>query len=164
MFHPELNLIANLTLWTADDARDGKFISLKNVHRAFICALVHQGADGTVQTLTLKQATGGAGTATGTAEKALLVDSPVYYNEATWESSNILTAGVATLGVHVCGVDQTRAKLIVFDIIPERDMDVANNFDCIGIDFSDLGALALGGAFAILIPARYSPLPTVFAD
>lgn len=164
MFHPEMNLIAKLAGFEMDGVRDGTYISLKNVHRAFICVIIHQGADATNHTLTIKQATGGAGTTTGTAEKALLVNSPVYYNKTTWASSNVLTAATATLGVVTVGVDQSVDKLIIFDIIPERDMDIDGGFDCIGIDFSDLGAANSGGAFAILIPNRYSPLPTVFSD
>jgi len=164
MFHPALNMIANLTTWEMDNTRDGKYISLKGVHRAFICVVVHQGADATNHTFTLKQATGGAGTATGTAEKALLVDSPVYFNKTTWASTNVLTAGTATLGAYAMGVDQSVDKLLIFDIIPERDMDIKNGFDCISIDFSDLGVANSGGAFAILIPSRYSPLASVYSD
>ena len=164
MFHPALNMIANLTTWEMDNTRDGKYISLKGVHRAFICVIIHQGADATNHTLTLKQATAGAGTATGTSEKALLVDSPVYFNKTTWATTNVLTAGTATLGVVTMGADISLDKIMIFDIIPERDMDVTNGFDCIGIDFSDLGAANSGGAFAILIPDRYSPLATVYSD
>ena len=164
MFHPALNMIANLTTWEMDNTRDGKYISLKGAHRAFICVIIHQGADATNHTLTLKQATAGAGTATGTSEKALLVDSPVYFNKTTWATTNVLTAGTATLGVVTMGADISLDKIMIFDIIPERDMDVTNGFDCIGIDFSDLGAANSGGAFAILIPDRYSPLATVYSD
>jgi len=164
MFHPALNMIANLTTWEMDNVRDGTYISLKGVHRAFICVIVHQGADATDHTFTLKQATGGAGTATGTAEKALLVNTPVYFNKTTWASSNVLTAATSTLGAYTIGADQSVDKILIFDIIPERDMDVTNGFDCIGINFSDLGAANSGGAFAILIPSRYSPLATVYSD
>ena len=164
MFHPALNMIANMTTWEMDNVRDGTYISLKGVHRAFICVIVHQGADATAHTFTLKQATGGAGTATGTSEKALLVDSPVYFNKTSWATTNVLTAGTATLGAYTIGADQSVDKLLIFDIIPERDMDVTNGFDCIGINFSDLGAANSGGAFAILIPSRYSPLATVYSD
>lgn len=164
MFHPSLNLIANLTTWEMDNTRDGTYISLKNVHRAFICVIIHQGADATNHTIALKQATAGAGTATGTSEKALLVDVPYYYNKTGWATSNLLTAAVATLGSISAGTDQSVDKLFVFDIIPERDLDVTNGFDCIGINFSDLGAANSGGAFAILIPDRIQSLPTVYAD
>lgn len=165
MFHPVLNLIAKLASFEMDGARDGTYISLKNVHRAFICVVIHQGADGTVHTLTLKQATGGAGTATGTGEKALAVAVPYYYAETAWASSNLLTKGASSVvGVITCSADQSVDKLYVIDIIPERDMDVANGFDCISLDFSDLGAANSGGAFAILVPSRYSPLPTVYSD
>jgi hypothetical protein len=147
-----------------DNTRDGTYISLKGVHRAFICVIVHQGADATNHTFTLKQATAGAGTATGTSEKALLVNTPVYFNKTTWATTNVLTAGTSTLGAYTIGADQSVDKLLIFDIIPERDMDVTNGFDCIGINFSDLGAANSGGAFAILIPDRYTPLATVYSD
>jgi len=163
-FHPEMNMIApQLAAFGLDAVRDGTYISLKNVQRAFIVCLVVQGADATQHTFTLKQATAGAGTATGTSEKALLVNSPVWYNQ-NCALSNLLTAGTATLGAYQLDAETSRTKILVFDIVPERDMDLANNFDTIGVDFSDLGAANLGGAFAFLIPARYSPLPTVYAD
>jgi hypothetical protein len=164
MFNPALNMIAKLASFEMDGTRDGTYISLKGVHRAFICVIVHQGADATNHTFTLKQATAGAGTTTGTSEKALLVNTPVYFNKTSWATTNVLTAGTSTLGAYTIGADQSVDKLLIFDIIPERDMDVANGFDCIGIDFTDLGAANSGGAFAILIPDRYSPLISVYSD
>ncbi len=162
--HPEMNFIApQLAAFGVDAVRDGTYISLKNVHRALIVIIVVQGADGTTHTFTLKQATAGAGTATGTSEKALLVNTPVWVNEDA-AASNLLTAGTSTLGAYTMTNAQSKTKILVFDILPDRDMDLANNFDCIGVDFSDLGASNLGGAFALLEPARYSPLPTVYAD
>jgi len=164
MFHPALNMIAQMCTFEMDGVRDGTYIALKNVHRCFLCVIIHQGADATVHTLTLKQATGGAGTATGTGEKAFAVAVPYYAAETLWASSTTLTAGATSaVGVLTCSADQSVDKLYVIDIVPERDMDVANSFDCVGIDFSDLGAANSGGAFAILIPDRYSPLPNVLA-
>jgi len=165
MFHPELNLIAKLASFEMDGTRDGTFISLKGVHRCFLCCIIHQGVDATVHTLTLKQATAGAGTTTGTGEKAFAVAVPYYYAELAWASSNLLTKGaLSAVGVLTCSADQSVDKLYVIDIVPERDMDVAGGFDCVGINFSDLGAANSGGSFAILIPDRYSPMATVYAD
>jgi len=161
-FSPELNSIAVLATFGTDNTRDGTYISLKNVHRAYICVVVGQGADATQHTLTLKQAVSGAGTATGGSEKALLVNGVTYVNE-NCDTSNLLTESTHALGVYQTDANVSRTKLVVFDIIPERDMDLANSFDCIGIDFSDLGAANTGGAFAILEP-RFGPLPTVYAD
>lgn len=160
-FHPELNAIAELVKFATDAVRDGIYISLKNVHRAFIVVFIGQLADATQHTLTLKQATAGAGTAIGTSEKALLVDSPIYINQ-NCGASNLVTAATATLGVYTTDINQTRSKIVIFEIVPERDMDLANSFDCIGIDMSDLG-VNTAGAFAILEP-RYGPLPTVYSD
>lgn len=167
MFHPELNQIAMLAAFGLDNTRDGIFINLKTVHRAFICVIVEQGADATQHTFTLKQATAGAGTATGTSEKALLVNTPVLKNENCFTGateSNLLTAVTSTLGAYQSDVNASRTKMFVFDVLPERDMDIANGFCCIGIDFTDLAAANNAGAFAILVPSRYSPLGNVFAD
>jgi hypothetical protein len=124
--------------------------------------IIHQGVDATVHTLTLKQATAGAGTATGTSEKAFAVAVPYYAAETLWASSTALTAGNSSaVGVITCSADQSVDKLYVIDIVPERDMDVAGGFDNVGIDFSNLGAANSGGAFAILFPSRYAPLPNV---
>jgi hypothetical protein len=165
MFHPELNLIANLTTWEMDNTRDGTYISLKGVHRAFICVIIHQGVDATVHTVTLKQATAGAGTATGTGEKAFAVAVPCYYNQTGWATSNLLTASTTSaVGVFTFGADQSVDKLLVIDIVPERDMDITNGFDCVSVNFSDLGAANSGGAFALLMPVRYAPMKTVYAD
>ena len=161
-FHPELNCIAQLATFGTDNTRDGTYISLKDVHRAWIVVIIGQGADATQHTLTLKQATAGAGTATGTSEKALLVNGITYYNE-NCAASNLLTEGTHTLGVYTTDVNQSRCKMVIFDTEPARDMDLANGFDCISIDFSDLGAANTGGAFAILEP-RFGPLPTVYSD
>jgi hypothetical protein len=163
MFHPELNLIANLGRFLVNEAKDSAYISLKNVHRAFLVVIITQGAVATQHTLTVKQATAGAGTTTGTSEKALLVNSPVYYNQ-NCALSNLLTLGTATLGVYTTDTEATRTKMVVFDIVPERDMDIANGFDCIGLNTSDFGASCTGGVFAILIPTRYAPMATVYAD
>lgn len=163
MFHPELNQIALLNRFLVNETKDGTYINLKHVHRAFIVVIITQGAVGTQHTLTLKQATAGAGTTTGTIEKALLVDSPVYYNQ-NCAASNLLTAGAATLGVYTTDVEQSRSKMVIFDIIPERDMDVAGGFDTLSINTSDYGASCTGGAFAILIPSRFEKLPTVYSD
>ena len=167
MFHPELNQIAMMFPFGLDNTRDGIYINLKTVHRCFIIVIVEQGADATQHTFTLKQATAGAGTATGTGEKALLVAGQAWANQDCFTGaveSNILAAVTPTLGAYQTDVNVSRTKLLVFDVLPERDMDIANGFSCIGSDSTDIGAANLAGAFAILIPSRYAPIGNVFAD
>jgi hypothetical protein len=167
MFHPELNQIAVMFKLGLDDTRDGIYINLKTVHRAFIVVIVEQGADGTQHTFSLKQATAGAGTATGTSEKALLVAGQAWANQDCFTGateSNILAAVTPTLGAYQLDANVSRTKLLIFDVLPERDMDIANGFCCIGIDSTDLSAANGAVALAILIPSRYAPLGNVFAD
>lgn len=161
-FHPEFNGIAQLFPFGADDTRDGIFVSLKNVHRAFLVVIVEQGADATQHTFTLKQATAGAGTATGTSEKAMTNSVPIYYNEDC-ALDNTVTAATAAK-TYQTDTAQSKTKMVIFDIVPQSCMDLANNFDCVGLDSTDLGAANIAGAFAILVPDRYAPLPTVFSD
>lgn len=161
-FHPELNAIVPIAAFGADNTRDGTYISLKNVQRAFIVCWIEQGADGTQHTFTLMQATGGAGTATGTSEKVMTNNVPIYYSE-DFSASNLLSAATAAKNYQLTNA-QSKTKVVIFDIVPESCMDVANGFDCIKVDFTDIGASNVGGAFAILLPARYAPLPTVLAD
>jgi len=167
MFHPELNQIAILNAIHVDGTADGVYISLKDVHRCFIVIIHEQTAEGTASTYTLKQATAGAGTTTGTSEKALLVAGVAYANQNCFTGateSNILAAVTPTLGAYALNNSQSRTKLLVFDVLPDRDMDIANGFDCISVDATDIAAGNASVAFAILIPTRYSALGNVYAD
>lgn len=167
MFHPELNQIAILNAIHTDATADGIYISLKDIHRCFIVIIHEQAAEATQTTYTLKQATAGAGTATGTSEKALLVAGVAYANQNCFTGateSNIVAAVTPTLGAYQLNASQSRTKLLIFDVVPERDMDIANGFDCISVDATDIAVGNASVAFAILIPNRYAPLANVYAD
>lgn len=163
MFHPENCGFAQIIpMGVGGAAKNGINISLKNVHRAFIYCIIEQGADATQTTWTLQQSTGNAGSAAGTGEKALTNNVNIWYNE-NCALNNVLTQGTAAK-TYQTDANQSRTKLVVFDIVPEQCMDLANNFDCIVVNASDPAAANVAAAFAVLVPERYSPLPTVYAD
>ncbi len=163
MFHPELNQIAQIIpMGVGGAGKNGINISLKNVQRAFIVCLIEQGVDATQTTFTLAQSSGNAGSATGTGEKALTNNVNLWYNE-NCALNNVLTKGTAAKSYQT-DIQQSRTKMVIFDIIPAECMDIANGFDCIVVNSSDPAAANIAAAFAILEPARYAPLPTVFAD
>jgi hypothetical protein len=162
-FHPSMNALAQMIPFGVGGAvKNGININLDLVHRAFVVCLIQQGADGATPTITLGQSTVGAGTGTGTSEKAMSADCPVYYNQ-NCATSNLLTKATATLGAYTFGNDQSRTKMAIFEVDPSLCMDVANGFDVLVLNTSDPAAANILGAFAILEP-RYGPLPTVFSD
>jgi hypothetical protein len=150
-----------------DGAGAGINISLKNIHKAFLVAIVEQGADGTAHVVTPKQSTGNAGSATGTSEKGFTKPLRFWYNE-NCEINNILALAAAIADgvaqIYTMGIDQTRTKMVVVEIVPAESMDIANGFDCVTLDISDVGALNSVIMFALLDPVRFAPLPTVYAD
>lgn len=162
-FHPESNQVAQIIPFAAGGAvKNGINISLKQIHRCFIYCVIEQGADATQTTFTLAQSSGNAGSATGTGEKALTNNVPIFYNE-NCALNQVLTAATAAKSYET-DINQSRTKMVVFDIVPQACMDLANNFDCITVNSSDPGASNVAGAFAVLIPERYAPLATVYAD
>ena len=162
LFHPANNIIAQLIpMGVGGAVKNGINISLKNVHRAFIVCVIEQGADATQTTFTLQQSSGNAGSAAGTGEKALTNTVDLYYNE-NCALSNLLTKGTAAKSYQT-DINQSRTKMVVFDVIPEQCMDLAGGFDCLVVNTSDPAAANVAAAFAILVP-RYGPLPTVFSD
>ena len=160
--HPENNIMAMLIPTTPGGAtKNGINISLKNVQRAYIVCINEKGADATQCTWTLAQSSGNAGSATGTGEKAMTNNVPIYFTDSA-ALSNLLAAATAAKSYQQA-VTQSVTQIVVFDIVPESCMDVAGGFDCVTINTSDPAAANYITAFALLVP-RYSPLPTVFAD
>ena len=140
---------------------NGINISLKNAHRALIYCFVGKGADATQTTFTLAQSSGGAGSATGTGEKALTNVVPIYTSDG-FQASTALTTQTAAKAFQ-CAITQSVTQLVVFDIIPASCMDLANGFDCIVVNASDPAAANCAGAFAIIEP-RFAPLTDPYTD
>jgi hypothetical protein len=161
-FHP-LNLqLAVITPGTVGaGATNGINLSLKNAHRAFIYCFTSKKADATQTTWTLQQSSGNAGSAAGTGEKAMTAVVPVYYSDG-FGTSNLLTETTAAVAYQQA-ITQSVCQCVVFEVVPEACMDLANGFDCIVVNGSDAGAANTVFAFAIIEP-RNAPLPTPYSD
>jgi len=167
-FHPENNAMPDIIPFgIGGAAKNGINISLKNIHKAFVVCVVQQGADGTQVTFTLRQSTANAGSATGTDEKDVTKTCRVWYNE-NCALSNIVALATAiaapTAQTYVTDIQQSRTKKVIFEVIPAECMDIANGFDCITVNSTDPTVANIVGAFVLLDPIRYAPLPTVYAD
>lgn len=161
-FHP-MNLgLAEIIATTPGGAgKNGINLSLKNANKAFIYCINRKGADATQCTWTLQQSSGNAGSATGTGEKALTNEVPIYFSDSI-SASNVLTATTAAKAYQQA-VTQSVTQVVVFEINPAACMDLAGGFDCIVVNASDPAAANYITAFALIEP-RYAPMPTPFAD
>lgn len=161
MFHPENNIVVELIAGTVGGAvKNGLNVNLKNVQRAFIYCFNNKGVDATQCTWTLAQSTGGGGSATGTGEKALTNNVPIYFTD-TAQLSNVVASTTAAKAYQQ-SAEQSRTQMVVFDIVPEACMDLAGGFNHIVVNTTDPGAANSIHAIAILVP-RYAPLPDVLA-
>jgi len=161
-YHPSQNQLAVLVVPGVGGAgKNGINISLKNCLRAFVHCFVQKGADATQTTWTLAQSSGNAGSAAGTGEKALTNTVPIWYS-ADMTTSNLMTSTTAAKSYQQA-ITQNVCQHVVFDVIPEQCMDIANGFDCLVVNASDPAAANIAFAFVILEP-RYASLPTVYAD
>jgi hypothetical protein len=160
--HPlDLNVAQIIGFSLGGGAKSGINISLKNAHRALIYCFVGKGADATQTTFTLAQSSGNAGSASGTGEKAMTGNVPIYTSDG-FQASTALTAQTAAKTFQ-CAVTQSVTQLVIFDISPAACMDVAGGFDCIVVNATDPAAANCVGAFAIIEP-RFAPMPTPFSD
>jgi hypothetical protein len=161
-FHPLNKQVAVIVPGTVGaGAANGINISLKNAHRAFIYCFDAKKADATQCTWTLQQSSGNAGSAAGTGEKDLTNTVPIYYSDG-FGTSNALTSTTAAK-LYQQAATQSVQQCVVFEIVPEACMDLANGFDCIVVNASDPGAANTIMALAIIEP-REVPLHTPFSD
>lgn len=160
--NPTLNCIAEIIPQGVGGAgKNGINISLKHAHKAWIVCRNRKGADGTQCTFTLAQSSGNAGSASGTGEKAMTNNVPIYYSD-NFSASNLLTKA-ADGKAYQQAITQAVTQVVIFEIVPESCMDLAAGFDCITVNASDPAAANTVSADAIIM-ARFCPLPTVFAD
>jgi hypothetical protein len=161
-FHPLNNQIVEIVpSGVGGGVKNGINISLKNAHRAFIYCINRKGADATQCTWTLQQSSGAAGSAAGTGEKAMTNSVPIYFAD-TWDTVPTLVSTTAAKSYQQ-SVEQSRTQCVVFEVVPEACMDLANGFDCVVVNASDPGAANSVLAFAVIEP-RNAPLPTPLSD
>lgn len=168
MFHPQNNGIANIIPFGIGGAvKNGINICLKNVHKAFVVCIVEKAGGAEQVTWTLRQSTGVGATTVGIDEKDVTLPCRVWYclNAAI---SNLLTLATAiaapTAQTYTTAVTASVTQMCIFEVVPAECMDIAGGFDCITVNASDPAAANIAGAFVILDPDRYAPLPTVYAN
>lgn len=105
------------------------YVSLKNVHRAWIVASFTQ-AVGHATGIDPQQATAVA----GTGAKALTNNCPIWENEDT-ATSDTLVAQTAAKTINV--TNDVKKKQVIFEIDPAKHFDLANGFDVLGCTVDD---------------------------
>ena len=105
------------------------YVSLKNVHKAWIVASFTQ-AVGHATGIDPQQATAVAGTGV----KVLTNACPIWLNADTGASDTLVAQTAAkTLNV----ANDVKKKQVIFEIVPEQHFDMANNFDVLGCTVDD---------------------------
>ena len=141
-----------------DDAAGttGDYVSLKNVHMAYVLFHVQQANAATIA-LTIEQATDVA--ATGT--KAITVSVPIWANEDCATSDTLVRQ---TDAVSFTTSAAVKNKQVVFQIDPAT-LDLANGFDCITIKTGASNAANITSAQYMLV-SRYPSAtpPTAITD
>lgn len=130
--------------------RTSIYRSLKNALKAYVVVCINQGNAATVL-LSLLQASAVA----GTGSKAITA-TPIWANqdEAAADGDTAQTAA-ATFTTSAA----LKVKRIVFEIVPEQCMDLANGFDCIGISTGASNAANITEAHLVVIPAYQQASP-----
>lgn len=105
------------------------YVSLKNVHKAWIIASFTQ-AVGHATVVSPKQATAVAGTAV----KALTNACPGWFNEDTATSDTLVAQTAATT---YTVTNDIKKKQVIVEVVPEQHMDINAAFDVLGCTISD---------------------------
>ena len=157
-----------LPIGVLTSVRNGVNICLRNYQRAFVICRLAFGANGTAETFTFAQSSAAAGSAGGIGEKALTnnIDNWWYSNDFTLTedgSQDVTWTEGTAAKAWTCGTVQSKSKIAIFDIEPEKVLDLANGFDCLTVNTAGSNSLHFGEVFAILLP-RYKPPVTVTID
>lgn len=127
--------------------RTGGYVSLKNAHKAYVVAHITQGNAATIA-LSLSQATsvGGANA------KAVANVMPIWANLDVAASDALIARTAAASYTTDAGV---KKKIVIFEIVPEAVLDIANGFDCVAVVTGASNAANITSAQIILVPGRY---------
>lgn len=105
--------------------RNGRFVSLKNLHKLYVKVYVDQ-ANAAVIPITITQAQAIA----GTGAKVLATPVPIWANLDVAASDTLVRQADA---VNFTTDAALKEKIVIFEILP-TDLDVANGFDCIRVN------------------------------
>jgi len=157
----EVQGIANVIYPQVGAVVSGINVKLSLAQKAYFICHVRQGAEGTATVFSVRQSTGNAGSATGDNEKAITNNCRIWSN-LNCDADSVLTARTAAK-TYSMGIDQSRSKIAVIEVVPEENMDVANSFNCVVVDTTAGNAANLMSVVAVIVP-RYAPLPNALAD
>lgn len=135
-----------LALAPAADAagRTSSFFSLKNAHRAYAVVTLTQGNAATVA-LTITQAT----TVAGAGAKAIAGTHRI------WAAQDVATLPVVAAVADAASFTTSAAlanKMVVIEIDPQVNLDVAGGFDCIAITTGASNAANITSASLVIVP------------
>lgn len=140
----------NSLLAPATDAagRTSGYVTLKNAHKAFVVVHITQGNAATIA-LSLSQAT----TVAGGSAKAVSNTFPIWSNLDVAASDTLVSRTAAASYTTDAGV---KNKIVVFEILPEAVLDIANGFDCVAVTTGASDAANITSAVIYLTPLRYA--------
>lgn len=144
-FPEDVMLVEALTPAADGAGRTGAYVSLKNVHRAWIVAHINQGNAATIA-LAPKQAQAVA----GTGSKVLATAVPIWANEDAAASDALAPQ---TAAVNFTTSAAVKQKVVVFQIDPAT-LDAAGGFDCIALTTGASNAANITSA-VFLLQLRY---------
>jgi hypothetical protein len=130
--------------------RTSAYLSLKGAVKAYIVCYVDQGNAAQV-TFTPLQASAVA----GTGSKAITA-TPI------WAAQDVATADALVAQTAAANFQTSAAvkeKFVVFEIVPEQCMDVANGFDCIAIQTSASNASNITSATIFVLESYQQATP-----
>ena len=131
--------------------RSSSFVSLKNALKAWIVCHVNQGNAATVA-LTPEQATAVAGTSA-----KVITATPIWAN---LDTATIAAPGVKETDAANFTTDAAvKDKIVIFEIVPEQCMDVANGFDCINVTTGASNAANITSAEIYILGAYQQASP-----
>lgn len=127
--------------------RTSAYVSLKNVVKAYVVVYMDQGNAATV-TLSVLQATAVA----GTGSKAISNACPIWANQDSAASDTLVAQTAATTFTTSAAV---KHKIVMFEIIPQSHLDLANGYDCIAVSTGASNAANITSALFFLTPLGY---------
>jgi hypothetical protein len=136
--------------------RTSSYRNLGNAHKAYVVAHINQGNAATVA-LTLTQAKD----VSGTGAKAVTAAMPIWLQADTSVSdANVVQNAAASFTTDAT----TKDKIVIFEILPEAVLDVANGFKTIALTTGASNAANITEAILIVIEAyQGASQPTTYA-
>lgn len=128
--------------------RSSGFITMKNASKAYLLCYIAQGNAAPV-TISLQQAT----SVSGARAKALSGSAQVWYLDNADAGDTLVQQAPAS---SFTTSTATTSKLVLFEILPEENLDVSNGFTSVNISTGPSNAANVTSAFAEIGPLYYA--------